>query len=400
MKNKCASFIIFILTLCYCNVDSSLKPLLILILAEHPYGYYRTNIVVGRPVLPGGWDIADGATLPGTHCLKHHAALYKDNAILTSSCIGIWPTWMYDLRRQLGRLPIGTLMIPGTHNSGCYKHGDLTRRDAFQRYLLTQDRDIWTQLVHGIRYFDLRVGYYPPISHNGTRIDEIDNNHTSRFWINHDVIRINPLSNIIKDIKNFLDVARGEVVIMDFHRFPVGFEGRQGRHRKLISILHREFESLILKPSRGVDGLGPTLNQIWNSGKRLIICYNDKHTVNEYEWLWPPLTQAWGNQQTPEGLFEYLESLLMNPMKTRITQNPMWAVMAELTPRPMDVIFKPSGSLRQMADSINRNLTKLFQREWWKQTNIVATDFFLGNNIIDVAIQSNIKKSNIAQWQL
>lgn len=127
---------------------------------------------------------------------------------------------------------------------------------------------------------------------------------------------------------------------------------------------------------------------------------DDKFWITEYEWLWPPLTQAWGNQQTPEGLVEYLDSILMGPMKTRNTLNPMWAAMSEITPRPMDVIFKPSGSLRQMADSINRNLTKLFQREWWKQTNIVATDFFLGNNIIDVAIQSNIKKSNIAQWQL
>lgn len=115
----------------------------------------------------------------------------------------------------MGRLPIGSLMIPGTHNSGCYKHGDLTRRDAFQRYLLTQDRDVWTQLVHGIRYLDIRVGYYPSIP-NGTAIEE--GNHISRFWINHDVIRITPLSAVIKDVRNFLNVARGEVVIMDFHR--------------------------------------------------------------------------------------------------------------------------------------------------------------------------------------
>lgn len=108
-------------------------------------------------------------------------------------------------------------MIPGTHNSGCYKHGDLKRRDAFQRYLLTQDRDVWTQLVHGIRYLDIRVGHYPPIPNNTTHTDEL--NHAGRYWINHNVIRINPLSAILKDVRNFLDVARGEVVIMDFHRY-------------------------------------------------------------------------------------------------------------------------------------------------------------------------------------
>lgn len=68
--------------------------------------------------------------------------------------------------------------------------------------------------------------------------------------------------------------------LIKFSRFPIGFESRPSRHRRLASMLYREFGGLILKPSRGVDGLGPTLNEIWNSGRRLIICYGDKHTVN------------------------------------------------------------------------------------------------------------------------
>lgn len=75
-----------------------MKPKLTLTSLQHPRGYYRTNITVGRPPLPGGWDTKDGATLPGPHCLKHHAALYQNGVMLTSSCLQIWPTWMYDLR--------------------------------------------------------------------------------------------------------------------------------------------------------------------------------------------------------------------------------------------------------------------------------------------------------------
>lgn len=63
-------------------------------------------------------------------------------------------------------------------------------------------------------------------------------------------------------------------------RFPVGFEDRPNRHCRLAMILLQEFKGLILKPDRGVEGLGPTLNDIWTGGKRLIICYGDKHTVN------------------------------------------------------------------------------------------------------------------------
>jgi len=69
--------------------------------------------------------------------------------------------------------------------------------------------------VHGIRYLDIRVGYYSPS--NGTALDE-ENNNLTRFWINHDFIPITPLSKILRDVRNFLNAAKGEIVIMDFHR--------------------------------------------------------------------------------------------------------------------------------------------------------------------------------------
>lgn len=63
----------------------------------------------------------------------------------------------------------------------------------------------------------------------------------------------------------------------------MGLEGRPSRHKKLVAVLHREFENFIVKPDRGVEGLGPTLNDIWTGEKRLIISYGDKHTVNGKE---------------------------------------------------------------------------------------------------------------------
>lgn len=71
-------------------------------------------------------------------------------------------------RLQLQTLSLGGLFIPGTHNSACYK-GSLSRRDTFSRYLLTQDTGVWGQLVHGIRYLDLRVAYYPPTNKTETK---------------------------------------------------------------------------------------------------------------------------------------------------------------------------------------------------------------------------------------
>lgn len=76
-----------------------MEPALTLTSLERPRGYYRTNITVGRPPLPGGWNTKDGnTTIPGQHCLDYYAVLYTDGDIASSSCLQIWPTWMYDLR--------------------------------------------------------------------------------------------------------------------------------------------------------------------------------------------------------------------------------------------------------------------------------------------------------------
>jgi len=49
-----------------------------------------------------------------------------------------------------------------------------------------------TQLNYGIRYLDIRVGYYP------------DQPEGFQFWLNHNYARLNPLSNLIDDVAAFL----------------------------------------------------------------------------------------------------------------------------------------------------------------------------------------------------
>lgn len=102
----------------------------------------------------------------------------------------------------------------------------------------------------------------------------------------------------------------------------------------------------------------------------------------------------WGNQQTPSGLRNFLQRS-MDSAKQRAPG--LWAAMAELTPTPLDVMFNPTGSLRTMADAVNRNLTSWFRNQWWPHANIVATDFFLGNNLIDVAVTANLRKINMVE---
>lgn len=106
----------------------------------------------------------------------------------------------------------------------------------------------------------------------------------------------------------------------------------------------------------------------------------------DYRWLWSPITQHWGNVQRASNLKSFLEDSIR---LRKHTLNPMWALMAQLTPRTVDVVLQ-INSLRKLADRVNTEMTKWFRDEWFHDTNIVATDFFLGNDLINVAIEANV----------
>jgi len=51
--------------------------------------------------------------------------------------------------------------------------------------------------------------------------------------------------------------------------------------------------------------------------------------------------------------------------------------------------------LRNMAQVVNIPMTFWFQeKSWYPKASVVATDFFLGNNIVQTSIISNFKGNN------
>ncbi|XP_039287956.1 PI-PLC X domain-containing protein 1-like [Nilaparvata lugens] len=212
------------------------------------------------------------------------------------------------------------------------------------------------------------------------------NDHS--FWINHDLIKVRPLVPMLKDIRKFLEAATSEIIILDFHRFPVGFSGRHHRHHSLVRILERELGEFAFPYQEEF----PMLEEIWNLGRNLIISYGDDVTVEEYPWLWPPIKQMWGNKQTPLDLYTFLHECMVGA-KFNSSHPGLWAAMAQLTPAPFDLLFQPDFSLRHLTHQVSRNLTQLCQESWWDKANIFATDFFLENNIVNVAIEANIKRA-------
>lgn len=97
------------------------------------------------------------------------------------------------------------------------------------------------------------------------------------------------------------------------------------------------------------------------------------------------MQQFWGNTKRVPELKRFLAKSITDH---RLTINPMWALMAELTPSPIDFILR-TNNLRKLADDVNRHVTKWMRDEWGKQVNVVASDYFLGNDLINIAININ-----------
>lgn len=161
-------------------------------------------------------------------------------------------------RDKLSNERIDKMLIPGTHNSGAYDTSKLAT--IVQNYVLNQDRFVWAQLVFGIRYLDLRVGYYK----------------NEGFYVNHDLIRITPLVPVLRQIRKFAEMAPNEVVLVDFHRFPYPVDFSQELHEQLLEIVYEELGQFAVERS-SYAGSGPTFRELWEQNKTLIISYAERN---------------------------------------------------------------------------------------------------------------------------
>ncbi|OWR43650.1 Phosphatidylinositol-specific phospholipase C X domain-containing protein 1, partial [Danaus plexippus plexippus] len=350
-----------------------------------PEGHVITNISLGDAYLPGGWDKGAGAR--GPNCLWPWAGA-GDKHIQATNCLKIQPTWMEDNAESINKLRIGELAIPGSHNAGAWKFDTEISTVSRDSFVLCQDRSIWQQLVHGIRYFDFRIAYYDFYP----RMED-------RYWLNHNLIRVRPLVPLLKEIRKFLDNTK-EVIFLDAHHFPVGFYHQNGApiwevHNGLIQIIQRELGPHLASASQfgtNPGTRGPTLQSLVNADKRLVFSYVDNSIVLGNRWLWPILPHLWANTNKPVELFNFLDRNINNhPLPS--ARSPLFSAMAQTTPTVFDILFL-RGSLRENADTVNRLVTKRLTTLWRHNANIVSSDFFLGNDVIDVSIALSVERSN------
>jgi hypothetical protein len=313
----------------------------------------------------------------GCYSFWHH--LVVDGKVVSSGCMRTRSHWMRDMRKDIENKKIRQLFLPGTHDSASYKYNfDPTRSETLiTLYSLTQDDDIMSQLVHGVRYIDMRVGYY--------------RSNNEKFWANHGISRLHPLSDVLRQIKEFVD-ATDEIVILDFQEFPVGFGRSTDIHKQLAFFLFQQLEHYAADPDLTWDA---KLSEIWRSGKRIIVAYDHFGMVNTggLGILWQSVQQRWG--KVSDGgqtkLIKFLKDSRANASRDFQTSRP-FAEMAELTPELGHVLSNSLGGLRTMADSVNWEVSKLYNGDFGYGANIVAVDFYRATNLVDIAINWNRRK--------
>lgn len=133
--------------------------------------------------------------------------------------------WMRDYNRLLGDRPLTEIVIPGSHDAGCYD----MNRSADDVSSKTQDRDVFHQLLAGSRFFDLRA------EKNGDGVWQIRHNIA---WTNV------PLARTISDIRWFLLDHPGEIVIVsllldDQKNLDAFTDGRKDAWQNVYNALHQ-----------------------------------------------------------------------------------------------------------------------------------------------------------------
>uniref|UniRef100_A0A1A9WD25 Phosphatidylinositol-specific phospholipase C X domain-containing protein n=1 Tax=Glossina brevipalpis TaxID=37001 RepID=A0A1A9WD25_9MUSC len=340
---------------------------------------------------PTGWNRNDFNTRAIEYskgkCLNYYAASFNGNELLAVECLKIYPNWLTKLA-NIRQLPLKDLFIPGTHASGAYIIDYVTTKSFFTKdYAATQYFDVWSQLVFGIRYLDLSIGYKAQ--------DNGDSQNPDHFWIVNENMFINQLRYIFKDIRRFVNIS-GEVVIIDFSSFPIGFYKHPERHRELLYMLKDELGSLAYERNTSSERacFELTVEEIKKAGKSLVILYPLEelpHSEAASLILCPAWkrfsTDVMNNSQT----LDYMR-LLFSKKKSSPVQDEGWIFNA-IKSLEKSVTSEKLLTSRERASRINPKVSNWLKGPWGSNANVVAIDYFSSTNLIDMAIYSNLQKA-------
>ncbi|XP_065564002.1 PI-PLC X domain-containing protein 1-like [Artemia franciscana] len=308
-------------------------------------------------------------------CKDFWVAYVRNNVIMATDCIKVNPSWMSKSSSIIGPQKIRDILIPGTHDSGAYSFID-SALQITTKYATTQEENIFNQLYFGIRYLDIRIQHLP--------------NTTELFWTHHGPITYRPVKLDIQQVKDFLDISK-DIVIFDIHGITINTDKYPEANEELKAFLKEEFNGYMLPRNLTWEA---TFNDLWlyRDEQRMadkggvIVTYNNDY-LGDDSMLWEAVNHKWGNTNQVDDLKIFLDAVMEQSSQGLF--NYAWSAMSQLTPTTVDIIGDTLNGLRGAADLVNRNVNRWLHDEWLESANIVAMDFFLGSNVVDICIFGN-----------
>ncbi|RXG51417.1 PI-PLC X domain-containing protein 3 [Armadillidium vulgare] len=277
-------------------------------------------------------------------------------------------SWMTNLPLSLRNIPLHHLYIPGSHDSFSY---DLQKnavgpdapfyvsclspipcyiKNVFLRWFTTQNTSVYEQLMHGIRYFDIRVAV-----------------KNKKFYFVHALLG-SQLPPLLMEMRKFLDDHRGEVVLLDFqHLF--GFDS--AIHLLFMNIIKDIFSGIICPFYEDVNSL--TLSFLLEHKYQVIIVYRPT-TAPCLPEFWPSssLPNPWPNTVD----IPYMVSFLNEKINAR-NRNIFFVSQCVLTPTLGYIVKNVTSSLerklcRPCNNAVGSWVTSLSDTF---SPNIIMTDF-------------------------
>lgn len=351
-------------------------------------GKFKTNIKLGALTLPYGWNHEDFSNdtqmtnWDGTTCLPFYVAGFERNELKSINCLKIHPNWM-NRQEHLWDMQLKDLFIPGTHCSACYTNKFTGRSMLSRKFGYSQNFDVWTQLVLGIRYLDISVGYQ---GHNGPH------NETKHLWVVNDSLFIIPLIHVLQDIRKFIRVS-GEAVIMDIRHFPTGFYNHPHRHIELINLIESQLGDVIFRKNMtNIEAsYNLTMNMMKNEGKMLLVTYNEPKIEPDHNLIWP----SWKHLSTINTKLDEVRDCMSKAFTGKYEGGNGSVGWTFAGIQGIDSSFSSSQTIltsRERAATINRNVSTWIGGPWSLAANVVTLDFVCNTNLIDIALYTNSNK--------
>jgi len=291
----------------------------------------------------------------------------------------ITANWMGILYKDHSNILLSDIIIPGTHDSATYT---INKKSPFPsdapkffkaakktvaKMSKTQNKDIYTQLLRGNRYLDLRITDYQ-----------------NKLFIVHGMLGVE-LETVLKDIRKFTIKYPREIIIIDFQKMPKA---------EYFSMLHELVQKYLgdFLYFRKIDPVKITFKHLWRNQRSILPVMDGDEFIKIYPRYFKRsafLKSDWANTTKRNILEQKLKKFLEDQDLTKFHVG--YLTLTPDTKYILKGIFSPKTNIYRLNKEVFNS-----PGEWlpkWKEEgiklNIISVDFEADSNLFETVLRLN-----------